>query len=63
MHRSNIRTLTDHPKVPRILDSKLISNIDFKAAFDRVHRESLWNILIMYEIPDSEDSEHHKKHI
>ena len=28
-----------------------INFIDFKAAFDSVHRESLWNILIMYGIP------------
>ena len=51
MHRSNIRTSTDHQKVPRIPDSYQINFIDFKAAFDSVHRESLWNILIMYGIP------------
>ena len=49
VHQSNIRTSTDHRILPKKVQTPIkIYFIDFKAAFESVHRESLWNILILY---------------
>ena len=49
MHRSNIHTSPD--QCLEFQTPMKINFIDFKAAFDSVHRKSLWNNLIMYGIP------------
>src|SRR6218665_2172231 len=48
MLRANLYTETNHREVA---DPVVINFVDFRKAFDSVHRESIWKILKTYGIP------------
>ena len=49
---TNRKKVNKNEKGPTIEPIELINFIDFRKAFDSVHRESLWKILALYGIPD-----------